>query len=133
MKKVIFIFICFSLFSCASTTYKSECISGDCANGKGIYTWENGAKYEGSWKDGKRNGFGKYTYANGTIYEGSWKDDKKEGKGKMWVYEGKKLIGIYKGTWQNDQMHGTIEIHDENNVLLLKNQYYHGKNLGEIE
>ena len=45
-------------------------------NGKGIYHWPNGNKYEGRWKDGKENGRGKLTGSNGYIIEGNWKDGK---------------------------------------------------------
>ena len=27
-----------------------QCVSGDCENGYGIYTWDNGEKYVGEWK-----------------------------------------------------------------------------------
>jgi len=38
------------------------------------YTFANGNKYVGEWKDDKRNGQGTFTYADGTIEEGIWKD-----------------------------------------------------------
>ena len=41
----------------------------------------NGAKYEGQYKDGKRNGLGTLIYANGAKYEGQFKDDKRHGQG----------------------------------------------------
>jgi len=31
------------------------CIEGDCENGQGTYTWANGDKYVGEWKDDKRD------------------------------------------------------------------------------
>ena len=34
----------------------AECIKGDCNNGYGTYTYANGSKYVGEWKDGKENG-----------------------------------------------------------------------------
>lgn len=55
-------------------------------NGKGKYTWSNGAVYEGDWKMGLRNGEGKYSYTqDGTnkIEEGIWKKD---------IYTGPKQI-----------------------------------------
>ena len=36
----------------------------------GTYTWNNGDKYVGEYKDDERNGQGTYTYANGTIKRG---------------------------------------------------------------
>ena len=38
--------------------------------GKGIYTWENGARYEGEFKNGKVDGKGVYTSPKGVRYEG---------------------------------------------------------------
>ena len=51
-----------------------QCISGNCENGYGIYTWESGGKYVGEFKDNKRNGQGTYTYVDGTIQEGLWQN-----------------------------------------------------------
>lgn len=45
--------------------------------------YANGDKYDGNWKDGKKNGQGKMNFANGDEYEGLWKDDKMNGHGKM--------------------------------------------------
>ena len=54
----------------------AECIKGDCNNGYGTYTYANGSKYVGEYKDGKRNGPGTYTFANGTVDKGIWKNNK---------------------------------------------------------
>ena len=36
----------------------------------------NENRYEGSWKDGKKNGAGKFYYLDsGQVFEGVWKDD----------------------------------------------------------
>ena len=53
----------------------AECIKGDCNNGYGTYTYANGSKYVGEWKDGKENGQGTYTFANGTVDKGIWKNN----------------------------------------------------------
>lgn len=57
----------------------------------GIYDYSNGDKYEGSWRDGKKDGRGKpivktlgvMYYANGDKYEGTWFDDKRDGNGNL--------------------------------------------------
>ena len=36
----------------------AECIEGDCDNGYGTYTYANGDKYVGEFKDGKPQGQG---------------------------------------------------------------------------
>lgn len=65
-------FVVILLNSCATT----GCIEGKCSNGKGVYLYKSGAKYEGQWKNGKRNGQGTYTWKNGTNKEGEWRNDK---------------------------------------------------------
>ncbi len=37
--------------------------------------------YEGERKDGKMHGFGTYTYTNGTKYVGYWKENMMHGEG----------------------------------------------------
>jgi len=54
----------------------AECIKGDCNNGYGTYTYANGSKYVGEFKNAKRNGLGTYTFANGTVDKGIWKNNK---------------------------------------------------------
>ena len=41
-----------------------------------IFTSPRGGKYEGEYKDGKRNGQGTYTYSDGEKYVGKWKNGK---------------------------------------------------------
>ena len=48
---------------------------------QGIYIWANGAKYEGEWKNNKREGKGKMSSSEGKVYEGDFKDNKKDGFG----------------------------------------------------
>ena len=43
---------------------------------KCVFISANENRYEGSWKDDKKNGPGKYYYlTHGQIYEGVWNDD----------------------------------------------------------
>ena len=41
-------------------------------HGKGVYTYANGAKFEGDYADNKRHGTGVFTYADGTVRLGEW-------------------------------------------------------------
>ena len=73
MKKILGILV-LGLLWC--NTGFAECIKGDCNNGYGTYTYANGSKYVGEWKDDKENGQGTYTFANGTVDKGIWKNNK---------------------------------------------------------
>jgi hypothetical protein len=43
-------------------------------HGYGVFTWEDGRKYEGSYVDDKKEGNGRFTWPDGRVYEGLWKD-----------------------------------------------------------
>jgi hypothetical protein len=47
--------------------------------GKGVYTWENGARLRGSFKHGKADGPGVYVSASGVRYEGTFVDGRLDG------------------------------------------------------
>ena len=51
--------------------------------------YNNGEKYDGKWKNDKKEGKGIFYYFNGDKYDGEWKDDKKEGKGTFYYKNGK--------------------------------------------
>ena len=137
----IMIFICFSA-NCKSvlippgkddTTKKVHatvygCMEGNCADGVGTYTWENGskytgefkkgsmhgqgtfyfgagnagAKYEGEFKNGFIDGIGTWTWANGEKYTGESKFNKMHGKGTYYYPDGT----VKQGTWYNDKYIG---------------------------
>lgn len=40
-------------------------------NGKGIYVFKNGARYDGEWRQGLKYGQGTFWYPDGTRYEGT--------------------------------------------------------------
>ena len=56
--------------------YGKRCLSGDCENGHGVLDYgRNVGKYEGEFKNGKKEGFGTMYYADGRKWEGQWKKD----------------------------------------------------------
>ena len=65
------------------------------------YTYADGSKYVGTWKDDNKHGQGTYTYADGSKYVGGWKDDKKHGQGTYTWPE-----GTYVGEYKNGKRHG---------------------------
>ena len=72
-------------------------------------------KYTGSFfyiMDGK----GIHTSENGNKYDGNWKDDKREGKGTGFYYKNGKLYYIMKGNWINNKFkNGTQTVYKINN------------------
>jgi hypothetical protein len=45
--------------------------------------WNDGACYEGEYKQGKKNGKGKFTWADGSIFVGEFSDNKISGQGNL--------------------------------------------------
>ena len=91
MKSVCLPLIFFTL----SFTVQSQCTTGDCKNGYGVYKWSDGDKYEGEWKDGKFHGKGNYFYGNGSTFTGVYKHGKKHGEGVFVDAKGKDFEGFW--------------------------------------
>lgn len=77
-------------------------------------------RYEGEFKDGKKNGVGYMSYElNGATaeYEGEWRDDKRCGRGKYKYYTlggGARHGYKYEGEWLDDKEHGYgISVNDD--------------------
>jgi hypothetical protein len=64
------------------------------ANGRGVFTWADGERYEGEFRDGKANGRGVFTWADGERYEGEWRDGKPNGFGQFVNNN-----GAFNGVW----------------------------------
>ncbi|MCU0394034.1 MAG: hypothetical protein MUE81_23240 [Thermoflexibacter sp.] len=63
---------------------------------------QEGAKYKGTYKDGKRSGRGTFTWGDGTKYVGYWENDVMEGYGTLTLVDGTK----YAGYWRNGKREG---------------------------
>ena len=93
----------------------------------GTYTWPDGNKYVGEWKDGDFNGQGARTYPNGDKYVGGFKDNKKNGRGTFTYADGATYVGEFKddkfdgqgtytstdrtireGIWEDGEFLGTV-------------------------
>ena len=66
-----------------------------------LYIWENGSRYVGEWKDGKKHGQGTYISGKGEgegdKYVGEWKDGERW-NGTLYDKEGK-IIGKFMNGW----------------------------------
>ena len=74
----------------------------DKRQGKGKYTYANGAFYDGQWKDDKKWGRGKFDWGDGTLYDGEWVNNVRSGKGTNYYSDG----DVYTGMWKEDMPNG---------------------------
>lgn len=91
----------------------SNC-KGNCVDGFGKYTYDNGYYY-GFWKNGQKNGYGTYRWNTGDFFYGNWVDNKMEGFGYSKLANGSSYTGLY----SNSKYHG--------------NAYYINKETGKSE
>ena len=89
----------------------------DQMHGQGNIFFGSGNKYIGEWKHNKRDGHGTAVWANGDKYVGEWKNDFKHGFGTAIWSNGNK----YAGEWQNDQQHG------QGNFIWTDSRVWNGK------
>ncbi|RTG81094.1 uncharacterized protein DC041_0011655 [Schistosoma bovis] len=75
--------------------------------GQGTFYYPDGSTYEGNWSEGLRYGQGKYTYINGDTYEGEWRDHLRHGRG-TYTFASTKLQ--YIGNWKGGKMDGHGEL-----------------------
>ena len=93
MVKKLTTLILFCFFSSVSW---SQCISGNCNDGQGTYTWTNGDKYVGEYQDDKRHGQGTAILASGDKYVGEYQDNKHHGQGTYTWASGEKYVGAFR-------------------------------------
>ncbi len=98
MRKIIALLLLHSFLF--SSYLQSQCISGNCYSGYGIFIYEGGEKYVGDFSRAKRHGYGEYFYSNGSKYTGYWRKNKRHGQGKMTFLDGHTQEGI----WSKDKL-----------------------------
>lgn len=71
-------------------------------NGVGRIWWSNGDRYLGDWSNDSKDGYGYMMWENGDMYEGGWKSDLRDGTNCKYLYSNG---GIYQGGYCNDERH----------------------------
>ncbi len=70
-------------------------------NGKGIFTYPDGAKYEGEFVNNEKKGLGMFTWPNGAKYEGEFDEGTANGRGTEYGPDGSK---VRSGVWANGEL-----------------------------
>ena len=60
---------------------EGSCLSGNCANGEGVWRYNDGRRYEGNFIAGKPSGLGTIFMPSGSTYEGKFKYGQYDGGG----------------------------------------------------
>ena len=67
-------------------------------NGFGVWLWRDGARYAGTFRDGKRSGLGVSRFADGRRSEGELENHDFSGYAVRWSSDGRVLsAGVYAG------------------------------------
>ena len=108
---------------------KGGCFEGDCSNGFGkMINPKTEEKYEGEWRNGKRDGRGVEFYTDGEKkYVGNFKNGKYEGNGTYFYKNGDKYVGKYKNGFMNDEKGYFIFNNNIRLVARVENNIKHGK------
>ena len=59
----------------------AQCIESDCKNGYGTFTFPDGRKYVGEFKDIEYHDQGTFTWVSGADYVEEWKKNEMHGQG----------------------------------------------------
>jgi hypothetical protein len=78
-------------------------------HGSGIFNYDHGDKFDGSFDKDERHGIGEYRWAEGSIFKGSWANDKRNGIGFEWFRYG----DFYQGTFKDNKRDGLFIIHEK--------------------
>lgn len=98
--RILFLVISLVLFDTIASD--SQCLSGNCRNGKGTYKFKSGGKYVGQFKNFRLTGKGTFYFTNGNVYKGIWKNNYRQGKGVLKLATG----DIYKGEFKANKFWG---------------------------
>lgn len=74
---------------------QAGCLSGDCYNGRGVFAYIDGSRYEGSFQNGKPDGYGTFIYPNGDRHTGAFRNGAPHGRGSLLLANGQHTGGYW--------------------------------------
>jgi len=117
---------CFGTYTFANgNKYVGE-FRNDKPNGQGTATYPNGDQYVGEFRNSKKHGQGTFTFVSGNKYVGEYRDDQKHGQGTYTHPDGNKYVGAWRDNKQNGQGTETFEGGDK-----YVGEYSDGKQNGQ--
>ena len=82
------------LKSAAGLRYEGQFKEGR-RDGTGVLINAMGDRYDGAWKNGRRDGRGSQSYTLGGRYDGDWKSDRFDGRGSLTYAGGRQVTGMF--------------------------------------
>ena len=90
--------------------YRGETTDDLVREGTGMAFYEDGSRFNGCWRNGKRHGTGIMQFADGSIYTGEFMEDTIAGHGRLVQQD----TGIHVGEFSNNVKHGPgVERNDD--------------------
>jgi hypothetical protein len=108
--------------------YHGELKNDTIFHGNGIYFFEDGGFYKGSWKDGIMSGNGIMNIPGQEIYTGYFSNGEYDGFGTLEYADG----GKYVGTWKGGNRHGKGIIYypPQSEIQSIEGEFQNGKPTG---
>ena len=93
----------------SGNTYEGGFLDDKFHGDKGIYTWTDGDKYVGSWKNGERNGKGMFKYADGSVDYSMYDNGNAKGDGVKLSADRKSAHSLMDGKEKMEMLIGEAE------------------------
>lgn len=86
-------------------------------HGQGLYTWDDGRRFQGEYVQDKKHGFGAYMWVDGRVYYGMWKDGLQHGEGTMVQPN---MVNLKKSLWDKGHESQQLELNDVERSEIVK-------------
>ncbi|XP_055600471.1 radial spoke head 1 homolog [Uranotaenia lowii] len=98
-------------------------------HGQGRLFLRDGYRYDGYWRKGMKHGTGQMYYPDCSWYEGEFKKNYRHGSGKYYYPNG----AVYEGNWFKDRRHGVGSYHFSKDGITLRGTWVEGTARGPAE